>query len=346
MSTGRGLILLDPYPRTLQQCFAPGVRRRLETLGDVSWHDGPPRDDETVDALLPRTIAIVGQTPLPAERLERAPRLQAVLNVEGNFLQNVDYDMCARRGIQVLCAAPVFGPPVAELALGLALAAARDIVEADRELRERREALFGGANERAFLLAGKEVGLVGFGNLARSLLPLLTALGCATMGYDPWREPAELRAAGVEPVDLDDLCRRARVLFVLVPPTTENGGLLGRRQLALLAPGSVVVLVSRAPVVDWEALLDESTSGRLRVAIDVFPEEPIPTGERARDTPNTILSAHRGGNVPEIWPRIGEMVADDLEAILAGRPPFRMQAFDPATVQRLRSRPIAPWRAG
>ena len=100
------------------------------------------------------------------------------------------------------------------------------------------------------------------------------------------------------------------------------------------------MLVSRAAVVDWQALLDAAASGQIRAAIDVFPEEPIPAAERARSTPGTILSAHRAGNVPEIWRRVGEMVADDLEALFAGRPPTRMQRADPATVERLRSRPI------
>jgi phosphoglycerate dehydrogenase-like enzyme len=118
--------------------------------------------------------------------------------------------------------------------------------------------------------------------------------------------------------------------------------MIGRAQLDALQHGSIVVLVSRAPVVDWDALLEAARSGRVRVAVDVFPVEPIPPTEPARSTPNTILSAHRAGNVPEIWPRIGEMVVDDLEAVLSGRQPTRMQVADLATVTRLRSAPIAP----
>jgi phosphoglycerate dehydrogenase-like enzyme len=337
-----GLILVDPYPRALAQIFTPATRARIEALGDVLWHDGPPLDAATVDAVLPTTIAVIGQTDLSRERLARAPRLRAVLNVEGNFLTNVDYRACRERRVPVLCAAPVFGPPVAELALGLALSAAREIPTADAEVRAGREVLFGGDNEHAFLLAGKTVGLVGFGNLGRSLLPLLRPFGGAILVHDPWLTAEAVSRQGAEPVGLDDLFRRSRVVFVLAPPTTENDRMIGVRQLAALADGSVVVLVSRAPVVEWDALLDAAASGRIRAAIDVFPEEPIPPGERARRTPNTILSAHRAGNVPEIWRTIGEMVADDLESILAGHEPSRMQVADAGTVERLRSRPIAP----
>ena len=77
---------------------------------------------------------------------------------------------------------------------------------------------------------------------------------------------------------------------------------------------------SREPaVVDWPALLDAAPRGHIRAAVDVFPEEPIPAKEPARTTRGTILSAHRAGNVPEIWRQVGEMVVDDLEALAAGR---------------------------
>jgi len=335
------MILVDPYPRTLDQIFSAGARARLEALAPVAWHEGPSVGPELVEPLLPELVAVVGQTALPAERLERAPRLRAVLNVEGNFLPNVDYADCFARGIAVLGIGPVFGQPVAELALGLALAGARDILRGDAEIRAGTEVLFDeGGNGGSFLLAGKTVGLVGCGSLGRALLPLLHPFGCELLAHDPWLPGESIRALGATPVGLVELFSRSRVVFVLSPPTTENTGAIGRTCFEAMAPGSVLVLVSRAAVVDWPALLDAAASGRIRAAIDVFPEEPIPAGERARTTPGTILSAHRAGNVPEVWREVGEMVATDLEAVLAGREPTRMQAADPATVARLRSRPI------
>jgi phosphoglycerate dehydrogenase-like enzyme len=335
------VFLVDPYPRTLDQIFSPETKARLEALAPVTWQDGAPAEDSLVDPLLPELTAIVGQTALPAERLARAPQLRAVLNVEGNFLPNVDYRTCFGRGIEVLGIGPVFGQPVAEMALGLALAAAREIPRGDAEMRAGTETLFDeGRHGGAFLLAGKTVGLVGCGSIGRALLPLLQPFGCRVLAYDPWLEDAALEALGVEPSGLVELFARSRVAFVLAPPTTENAGAIGRDCFTAMPPGSVVVLVSRAAVVDWPALLDAAASGLIRAAIDVFPEEPIPAEERARSTPGTILSAHRAGNVAEIWRTVGEMVADDLEALFAGRQPQRMQRADPATVERLRSRPI------
>ena len=101
-----------------------------------------------------------------------------------------------------------------------------------------------------------------------------------------------------------------------------------------------MILVSRAGSVNFDDLLDAAASGQIRAAIDVWPDEPIPGDHRARRTPNTILQAHRAGNIPEIWPRMGQMVVDDLEMILRGLPPQRCQRAQWETVSRLRSKPV------
>jgi phosphoglycerate dehydrogenase-like enzyme len=336
-----GVVLVDPYPRTLDQIFMPATRARLELLGEVVWHDGPPAPAELIDRHLPDAVAVVGQTPLPRERLDRAPRLRAILNVEGNFLPNVDYDKCFDRGIHVLTTGPVFADAVAELALGLALAAARDIPRADAWMREGTEVLYDeGVNGDAFLLSGGPLGVVGVGAIGRRLSALLRPFGSELLGHDPWLDDAVLCEEGLTPVALDELFSRCHVVFLVAAATVENEGSIGAELLGLLRPGSVVVLASRAAIVDWDALLDAAESGRIRIAIDVFPEEPIPPDARVRSIPNAILSAHRAGNVPEVWPQMGAMVADDLEAILAGGLPFRCQLARRETVRLLRSKPI------
>jgi phosphoglycerate dehydrogenase-like enzyme len=336
----RGLILVDPYPRLLDQVFTSRDRARLEVLGEVAWHDGPPVPDAQIDERLGEVVAVIGQTAMPKARLDRAPNLRAIVNIEGNFLPNIDYDECFRRGLHVLSIAPVFGPPVAEMALGLALAAARDIPRGDAEIRSGTEVLYGtDVNHDTFLLSGKPLGLVGCGNLGRALLPLLRPFGGEILVHDPWLQEAAIRELSARPVGLDELFELARVVFILSAVTTENQSLIGAAQFAAMSRGSVVVLVSRAAVVDWEALLDAAASGHIKAATDVFPEEPIPGDARVRRVSGTVLSAHRAGNVPEIWPLVGEMVVDDLEWALRGLWPQRLTRAQPGTVGRLRSKP-------
>lgn len=336
------LILLDPYPRERDLIFDHATIARLEGLGEVIWHDGAsPAATAHIDRWLPRASVLIGQSPLSSERLARAPLLKLIANVESNFLPNIDYDECFRRGIHIISTAPVFAKPVAEMALGLALSCARRIPQADAAMRAGSETLYGtGDNHDSILLSGKPLALIGCGNLGRALLPLLRAFGGEIMIHDPWIHPTVIREMGGTPSTMEECFRRAACVFILAATTTENAGCIGRSLFEVMRPGGIVVLASRAGVVDFNALLDVAAAGRIRAAIDVWPEEPIPADFRGRQIPNTVIQAHRAGNIPEIWPEMGRMVVDDIELALRGLPPQRCQRAVPETVARLRSKPV------
>jgi phosphoglycerate dehydrogenase-like enzyme len=341
MNSNQGIILLDPHPRRIARIFDEPTRRRLEQLGRVIWHDGSPAAPEHIDRHLAETVAVIGQTPLDKSRLDRAPHLRAVFNVESNFLPNLDYAECHRRGIPVLSTAPVYARPVAEMVLGMAISLARRMHEADAALRAGKK--FKGDNHDSFLLQGKPLAMVGFGNLGRALLPLLRPFSREILVHDPWIHPAVLREMDLIPASLDEAFARARVVFLLAATTSENGGQIGQKHFASMKPGSVVILASRAALVNFPELLAAAASGHIRAGIDVWPEEPIPPDEPGRHTPNTLLQAHRAGSVPEIQTLIGELVVDDLENILRGLPPQRCQRAVLETVSKLRSIPVGKW---
>lgn len=340
MNSPRPLILLDPYPRAIDLIFDSATKAKLESLGEVIWHDGTPLSDDKIEARLPEVVALIGQSAMPKERLERASKLKAIFNVESNFLPNVDYRECHERGVHVLSTAPVFSKPVAEMILGLALCAARRITQADAAIRSGTETLYGvGDNEDSILLTGRTIGVIGCGNVGRALLPLLRAFGGEIVVHDPWISREDLAALDVTPVSLEECFRRSAVVFILSATTTENAGHIGRKYFESMPKDGIVVLGSRAGVVNFDELLDAAESGRIRAAIDVWPTEPIPADHRARRTPNTVLQAHRAGNIPEIWPWMGQMVVSDLELILKGDAPRHCQRARWETVAKLRSKP-------
>lgn len=335
------IILLDPHPRRLDRIFDEPTKRRLERLGRVIWHDGSPAAPEHIDRYLPETVALIGQSPMDKARLDRASHLRAIFNVESNFLPNLDYAECHRRTIPVLSTGPVYAQPVAEMVLGMAISLARRMHEADAALRVGKE--FKGDNHDSFLLRGKTLAIVGFGNLGRALLPLLRPFSRDILIHDPWVHPSVLRESDVTPASLDECFARARVVFLLAANTSENTGQIGARHFASMQKGSVVILASRAALVNFPELLAAAASGHIRAGIDVWPEEPIPRDEPGRSTPNTLIQAHRCGSVPEIQTLIGQLVVDDLEAILSGLPPQRCQRAQLETVSKLRSIPVGAW---
>src|SRR2546427_2905746 len=133
------LVLIDPLPRTLDAICDAETRRRLEALGRLVVSENRPMPDEEVERLLPEVDILIGQTPMPRARLDRASKLKAIFNVETNFLPNIDYQRCQERGIWVLSPTSAFAVVVAESALSMAIDLARGISAADRAFRAGEE---------------------------------------------------------------------------------------------------------------------------------------------------------------------------------------------------------------
>ena len=105
--------------------------------------------------------------------LSKAKKLKAIINVESNFMNNVDYTYCSKKGIHVIATSPVFSKPVAEIALGMTLSLLRNIHNAHFDFVKGKEKYVLESNLKASLLSGKKIGLLGFGDLAKSLYPIL-----------------------------------------------------------------------------------------------------------------------------------------------------------------------------
>lgn len=334
-AAGKPRVLVDPHGRGMAEIFAPEDLARLHAIVEVAWgHDEPMPLDDAREVLRSAVAVVCSTWRYGEEALTDAASLRAIVTVSGAFPVAFDYPQCFARGIRVLSAAPAFGPQVAELALGLAIAAGRDIVAADRAMRAGDERWLHAGNTGTFLLFGKRVGFIGYGGLGRALRPLLAPFGCPVAVYDPWLGDGLLRSQGLEPCDLPTLLESSQVIFVLAVPSGENQALLSRDLLARIRPGATLVLISRAHVVDFDALTEFVLAGRFRAAIDVFPVEPLPRDHPIRSAPGAILSAHRAGSVPEGLRNIGRLVVDDLEAIARGLPSQRMQQAQPELAPR------------
>ena len=334
-------LLIDPLPRTMEMIFTPEAQRRLNEIAELIVFQTDRMPAEMVEKFLPETEILIGQTDLPGERLDRAPRLRAIFNVEGNFLANVDYHRCFERGIRVLIASPAFALSVAESALGLGLDLARGISWNDRAFRSGKETYGLDSNHGYRLFAGMKVGIIGFGDLGRTFRPLIQPFRCPVKIYDPWLPEREIRRYDAVPAGLEEVLSWADAIFVFAGVTNENQGFLGRAELSLIRPGGLFVLMSRAAVVDFDALTEAAKSGRVRVATDVFPDEPLDKNHPIRAVEKTVLSAHRSGGMPEAFLEIGDMVLSDLELLLRGLPPVSCKPAQPETVSRFRGKPVA-----
>ena len=328
---------MDPHPRTAEMVYDVDTATRLKSMFRVAEHIGEPAPDDEVDRLLPEVSVIIGQTRMDAVRLERAPKLRAIVNVLGNWRPNIDYVRASELGVHVLSAAPAMAPAVAEWTLAALLDLRRGVTACDRKFRagEERYGIEGCRASRT--LRGSWLGMVGFGNLGRELLKLVEPFGCEVLVHDPWLPPDFLKEMGVVPTGLEELLSTCDSIVILAGATTENQGFLDRELLGMVTPDTSVVLASRAAVVDFDALVEYAGKGRFRLAVDVFPSEPVGKDSLWRDMGQILWSSHVAGADPSSYALMREMVVEDVAQVISGNRPMRLQAADPQRAAMMNS---------
>ncbi len=332
-------VLFDPEPRATAEIFSPDALARFRTDFDVVEWQGEDRDS-FYTSHLPNCDILISQQPMPIERLNLAPKLRVIFNVETNFLPNIDYDECFRRGIHVLAPGGVFALPVAEMALGMALSLARNIHGEHAAFQQGHEKWLFEGNGQSELLTGSTVGIIGFGDLGRALFKLLSPFGVRVQVFDPWLSEGHLRRLGVEAVSFDTLMSQNRFVFVMATITTENAHMINARAISMMQPGANLLLMSRAAAADFTALTEAARSGRIRIATDVFPVEPTPPDDPIRQVPNILFSPHRAGALTFALREIGDRVLEDMELIARGLAPQSCRRAERETVARMRSMPV------
>lgn len=330
------LVISAPEPRTLDLIFTPAAEAALRRAYRIVEAD--PEDIAGLgDAVLGQARYILGQPPLSAETLARMPNLRAILNVESNLLNNMPYEVLFERGIHVVTTGQVFAEPVAELGLAMALNLARGVIDADVAFREGTELWGGDGNRSARLLSGSEIGIVGFGDLGRALNRVLSGFRAKIRVFDPWLPPSMLRDVGVEPASLSEVLAMSDFVFVVASVTSENKGFLGAEAFASMRKGAAFILLSRADVVDFPALMAAVETGHIVAASEVYPEEPLPADHPVRRLKGFV----RSGALDSAFKKMGDMVLEDMALMDRGLPPMRCKRAERETVSRMRSKPVS-----
>jgi phosphoglycerate dehydrogenase-like enzyme len=332
-------VIVAPDFRRLDEIFDQSTLARLRDLVDVKWgRNGPMPQDAFMEAVQDAWAVVFGTWHYGTDAIPNAgSSLRHVFEVAGGHSHvDVNYAACFERGITVGGCSGAFGPAVAEMALALSLASARLVAEGDAAFRVGEELWLHDGTVGAVTFYRKTVGFIGAGGLSSSLQPLLEPFGVRFLAYDPWLSERALRERSIESVDLPTLFDESDLVYVLAVPTPDNYLLVSRELMERLRPHDILTVISRAHLVDFEAMTDLVLEGRFRVAVDVLPTEPLDPDHRIRQAKGAVFSAHRAVAIPEALLDIGRMVVDDLEALLAGDEPRRMQYATPESIDRLR----------
>lgn len=295
----------------------PDVDAATAALGPLP--DGLVADVFLADGTWPDAIAEVEflvapyMRPAPAvmERVGEMSSLRAVQLLSAGYDNFLPF---LPEGVRLCNAAGVHDASTAELAIALALASNRHL---DAYARNMPSGTWG--NDFATSLADRRVLIVGYGRIGAAIERRLA-------GFEPASVTRVARRvrAGDTPVhaigELPSLLPDAEVVFVVTPLTPETTGLIGARELALLPDGALLVNVSRGKVVDTEALVVATASGRIRGALDVTEPEPLPSDHPLWRTPGVLISPHVGGQSSAFHPRMQKLVREQLARFAAGEP--------------------------
>lgn len=326
------LLILDNHFRKRDELFRDETFRNLAELCDLRGGRDEPMPRAEIAELLPQAAFYVASRPeLSAEELAGAKALKATVEVSGAFHAGLDYEACFARGVEVLSCSPGFRNSVAEMTLAMMLAGGRGLVEEHEAFRTGSERWLDDREGLDFSLYGQSVGFIGYGQISRETHRLIAPFAPEVMAFDPFVQEAE----GVRLTDLETLVTSAQVVVMAAVPSEATRGLLSAELIAKLRPGALVILISRAWCADFPALVAAARDGRIKLATDVFPEEPLAADDGVRQDRNVILSPHRAAAVPGGRHLIGEMIYADIRAILEGRPERQLKRADPEMVAGL-----------
>jgi phosphoglycerate dehydrogenase-like enzyme len=301
----------------LQYRASPGLRRQIAALNVptaiVDETDRAAFLHEMHDA----DILLHVLEPVTAETIEAAPRLQLIQKI-GIGVNTIDLEAAGRRGIAVCNMPGTNTQAVAELTLLLMLATLRRLAELDRLTRAGKGWTFNPAlPDDLGELSGRIVGLVGFGAVARRLVPMLQAIG-AKIVYTSRGEAAD---APISFVPIQELLRIVDVLSLHVPLTPETTGMIDAKAFTTMKRGSVLINTARGPLVDETALLEALKNGHLRGAgLDVFCREPVGADDPLLSLPNVVVTPHLAWLTAETLQRSLSVIAENCRRLAASEP--------------------------
>lgn len=303
--------LIDPLE--VKESYIEEQKEKLEKLGHefTYYIESAKDDDEKIARLRGTDIAIITNKSVSRNVIENTNL--DLIDVAFTGVDHVDLDACKEKGIKVLNASGYSDDSVAELVIGLAIGVLR-------KFDKNNENIFEGKNNPLLgsLIKGKTFGVIGTGNIGKKLIELLQVFGCKIIAYSR-TEKDDIKALGVEYVDLETLLKKSDIVSLHIPNNKETKHFLGKAELDLMKEGAVLINCARGAVVDNDYLAKLLNEDKLRAGIDVFDmEPPLPEDYPLRNAKNVLLTNHVAFYTEEAMQIRAEIVFDNLYSYLEG----------------------------
>ena len=306
------IVLLESLgiSNTLLESYADRIRKSGHSF--TVWER---TDDETIliEHAKDADVLILANMPLSGRVIRACPNLKFI-NIAFTGVDHVDLNAAREMGVSVSNASGYSTDAVAELTLGLALALLRNLPQVDTRCREGQTKVGLIGNE----LHGKTVGIVGTGAIGSRVAELFRAFGCRILASNDYSHKTSTEQITYLP--LHEMLPQVDLISLHCPLNENTRGLIGKEELALLKPSSLVLNTARGPVVDTNALAEALNSHQIAGAgIDVFETEPpLALDHPLLHTPNTIVTPHVAFATEESMVKRAKIVFDNLDQWISG----------------------------
>ncbi|WP_035282157.1 phosphoglycerate dehydrogenase [Brevibacterium album] len=291
--------------------------QRAADLGLELEHctEGHPKSGQgLIEAIARAEAVLVGLDSVTADVISACPRLRVIAK-HGAGVDNIDLTAAAEAGITVVSTPGANAGAVADLTLGLMLMGARRVQEAEASLRAGRWEVFSGTE-----LAGRQLGILGFGRIGRAVAQRAAAFGMRIAAYDPFVPEEAIGEAGAQPLSLEEAVATSDFLSLHLPG--GGGPLLTPELLATMPRGAALINAARGGLVDEAALAEALHAGRLSfAALDAFSSEPPAADHPLLSAPRLIATPHIGAYSDIANANMGTWAVEDVVRVLSDEEP-------------------------
>lgn len=294
--------------------LAEGLKERGHEFVSYDTKTTEPR--ELKERSAGSEVVMIANNPYPAEVVAASADLK-MLSVAFTGIDHIGVEECRKRGILICNAAGYSNQTVAELAVGMAIDALRNVVKADKTVRSGGTSAGIGGRE----ICGRTVGIIGLGRIGFMTAKLFLAFGAKVIAYNH-SESKEAKALGIEYKSLEEVLAESDIISLHLPLNPSTRGFLSAERIALMKEDAVFINCARGPIVDNAALAEALNNDRLGFAcIDVYDmEPPIPEDYPLLHAKNTLLTPHQAFISEESMKRRAKIVFDNVYAYLDGKP--------------------------
>jgi len=297
-----------------------------EVEGVVFVNNPANTEDEIISATADANAVVVGAEPYTRRVIDSLKSCRLISTPKMGY-DNIDIAAATEAGICVSCVAAISSEEVSDHAMALILACARKIVRLDKAVRAGVWRSFHGPEMEEIWqgivpIRGQVLGLVGFGQIPRALVPKAKGFGFRILAYDPYVPADVMESMGVEAVGLDYLLQESDYVSIHCALTAENRHMLGAEQLHLMKPTAYLINTGRGLLVDEKALYASLSQGEIAGAgLDVVEVEPVKLDNPILTLDKVIITGHSGHYSDQAIANIRQRPVEDISRILSGEWP-------------------------